>query len=340
MRINPSKLVDMPRVRLFAGLREAARASEVVIEGATVGEVLETASDRFGPQFAAGVATAKIWRNGEEVDAFQPVGPDDEIALLPPVSGGSLTRGRELGSRGTATLVVVAALILGNLVTQQDLWTPILAAMVGLWTIDVTAATGARGYEIAVGALLGGQIAAMALIHLLGPSALLAALAMGVIFPLGAAAFIPRRRQFPALGIAAGIGTLTCGALASLMLARAVFEPGGRTIGFFLLVTVGTITLAEVARRVKTNRLLNRQNTVVIGVVILSLIGAVLWGFSLTDFLLIGFGLAAAYLAGEGFGTVLRSGRLWSAPLPGILSSLDGPLCAALAFFALLTLVL
>ncbi len=330
----------MPRVRLFAGLREAARASEVVIEGATVGEVLEAASSRFGEQFAAGVATAKIWRNGEETDVFQPVAPDDEIALLPPVSGGSMAWGKQIGSGGFATLIVVLALILGNLASGFDLWTPILAAMVGLWTIDITAAAGERGYQLAVGALLGGQVAAMAITHLMGPSALLPALAMGVIFPLGAAAFVPHRRNLASIGITAGIGTLTCGALASLMLARTVFEPGGRTIGFFLVVTVGTITLAEVARRMSSNRLFNRQNTVVLGVVILSLVGAYVWGFSLTDFLLIGFGLAAAYLAGEGFGTALRSGRLWSTSLPGILASLDGPLCAGMVFFALLTLVL
>ncbi len=330
----------MPRVRLFAGLREAARTSELEIEGATVGEVLEAASSRFGTQFAEGLATAKIWRNGEEVDTVAPVGPEDEIALLPPVSGGSMALGRDLGSGGVATLVVVAALVLGNMVGDQDLWTPILAAMVGLWTFDVVGAASERGHDLAIGSLLGGQLAAMALIHLLGPSALLPALAMGVIFPLGAATFVPRRRQLPAVGIAAGVGVLSCGALASLMLARAVFEPGGRTVGFFLLVMVGTIVLAEVARRMRSNRLLNRQNTVVIGIVALSIIGAVLWGFSLTDFLLIGFGLSAAYLAGEGFGTVLRSGRLWSSPLPGILSSLDGPLCAGLVFFALLTLIL
>ena len=104
-------------------------------------------------------------------------------------------------------------------------------------------------------------------------------------------------------------------------------------------MTVGTIILAEVARRVRTNRLFNRQNTVVIGVVVLSALGALLWGFSVTAFLLIGFGMAAAYLAGEGFGTLLRSGRLWSNPLPGILANLDGPLCAGMVFFSLLTLI-
>lgn len=326
----------MPRVRLFAGLREAAHASEVMIDGETVGEVLETASSRFGSQFAAGLATAKVWRNGEEVDARQPVNPDDELALLPPVSGGSIAWGKELGSGGIGTLIVVTGLILGNLAGDLGLWTPLLAAMVGLWTIDIAAAATERGYRIAVGALLGAEIAAMALIHLLGPSALMPALNMGVVFSLGAAVFVPRRRHLVSMGVSAGIGTVACGALASLMLARSVFEPGGRTIGYFLGVSVGTIILAEVVKRMRTNRILNRQNTVVISVVVLSVLAAMLWGFSITAFLLIGFGLAAGYLAGEGFGALLRSGKLWSAPLPGILSNLDGPLCAAMIFFSLL----
>lgn len=329
----------MPRVRLFAGLREAAHTSEVVIDGKTVGEVLETASSRFGSQFAAALATAKVWRNGEEVDARQPVDPDDEIALLPPVSGGSMNWGQELGSGGIGTLIVVVGLILGNLSGDLGLWTPLLAAMVGLWTIDIAAAATERGHRVAVGALLTAEIAAMALIHLLGPPALLPALAMGVLFSLGAAVFVPRRRDLVSIGISAGIGTVACGALASLMLARSGFEPGGRTIGYFLGVSVGTIILAEVVKRLKSSRILNRQNTVVISVVVLSLLGAILWGFSITAFLLVGFGLAAAYLAGEGFGALLRSGRLWTTPLPGILSNLDGPLCAAMIFFSLLTLL-
>lgn len=302
-------------------------------------EVLKSASTRFGDQFAAGLTTAKIWRNGEEVDARSPVGPDDEIALLPPVSGGAIDWGREVGSGGLATLIVMAALILGNLSGDLQLWVPILAAMVGLWTIDITAAAVERGYRMAVGPLLAAEVAAAVLIHLLGSDALLPALGMGVVFSIGAAVFVPAHRNLVALGLSAGIGTVACGAVASLMLARTVFEPGTRVVGFFLAITIGTIVATEVARRVKTNRFFNRQNTVVVGVVALSLAGAVLAGFSVTSFLLIGFGLAAAYLAGEGFGALVRSGRLWSTPLPGILPSLDGPLCAGLAFFALLTLI-
>ena len=50
--------------------------------------VLEQARARYGPAFGDVLRTCRIWCNGEEVDADHPVGDDDEIAVLPPVSGG------------------------------------------------------------------------------------------------------------------------------------------------------------------------------------------------------------------------------------------------------------
>jgi molybdopterin converting factor small subunit len=34
------------------------------------------------------VQQCRVWRNGEPTDRDEPVGPDDEVAILPPVSGG------------------------------------------------------------------------------------------------------------------------------------------------------------------------------------------------------------------------------------------------------------
>ncbi len=49
---------------------------------------LEAAVARFGPEFAEVVAHSRVWCNGEPAELAQPVGDDDEIAVLPPVSGG------------------------------------------------------------------------------------------------------------------------------------------------------------------------------------------------------------------------------------------------------------
>lgn len=79
----------MPVLRMFAAAREAAGTGRVEIEGSTVGEVLRVATERFGDDFAAVLSTSRVWVNGEPADEGDSVGPEDEVAVLPPVSGGA-----------------------------------------------------------------------------------------------------------------------------------------------------------------------------------------------------------------------------------------------------------
>ncbi len=76
-------------LRLFAGAREAAGTARVEVEGDDVAAVLDAAVERFGARFAAVLATSKVWVNGEPADRTHPVSPRDEVAVLPPVSGGA-----------------------------------------------------------------------------------------------------------------------------------------------------------------------------------------------------------------------------------------------------------
>jgi sulfur-carrier protein len=80
----------MPEVtlRLFAAAREAAGVGRDRIEGGTVGEVLEAARARYGEAFAAVADGSRIWRNGEPAEPTEAVAAGDEVAVLPPVSGG------------------------------------------------------------------------------------------------------------------------------------------------------------------------------------------------------------------------------------------------------------
>lgn len=78
----------MATLRLFAAAREAAGTGRADIEGATVGEVLDAAVARYGPTFADVLGTCRIWVNGEPAAPADPVRPADEVAVLPPVSGG------------------------------------------------------------------------------------------------------------------------------------------------------------------------------------------------------------------------------------------------------------
>lgn len=73
---------------MFAQAREAAGRSRVDSEEATVGAVLDALTERFGPGFAAVVDVSTIWCNGEPAEPADVVGPRDELAIVPPVSGG------------------------------------------------------------------------------------------------------------------------------------------------------------------------------------------------------------------------------------------------------------
>jgi molybdopterin synthase sulfur carrier subunit len=79
----------VPVLRLFAAAREAAGTGRDVVPGATVGAVLDAAVERYGDGFAAVLATARVWVNGDGAERDDPVTDADEVAVLPPVSGGA-----------------------------------------------------------------------------------------------------------------------------------------------------------------------------------------------------------------------------------------------------------
>ncbi len=74
---------------LFAAAREAAGTGRDDVEGSTVGEVLAVARVRYGAVFSDVLASSRVWRNGEPTTDDEAVTASDEVAVLPPVSGGS-----------------------------------------------------------------------------------------------------------------------------------------------------------------------------------------------------------------------------------------------------------
>ena len=83
------RLIDVAKVRLFASAREAAGTGADEIDGATVADVLRSAGDRYGDRFCEVLTTCRIWVNGNDAAPDTPVGPHDELAVIPPVSGGA-----------------------------------------------------------------------------------------------------------------------------------------------------------------------------------------------------------------------------------------------------------
>ena len=76
------------RVRLFAALRELAGSGEVAGSGRTVGEIADGLAAEHGERFAAIAAVSSFVVNGERAARSTVVAESDEVAILPPVSGG------------------------------------------------------------------------------------------------------------------------------------------------------------------------------------------------------------------------------------------------------------
>jgi MoaD family protein len=76
------------KVRLFAALREVAGTSVVDVDAPDVGSLLERLSQTYGPAFDRIMAAGTVVVGGETVGRDRELAPGDEVALLPPLSGG------------------------------------------------------------------------------------------------------------------------------------------------------------------------------------------------------------------------------------------------------------
>jgi MoaD family protein len=75
-------------VRLFAALREIAGDGRVEATGHTVGDVVDELSARYGERFARIAEVGSFVVNGERAGRETAIAEADEVAILPPVSGG------------------------------------------------------------------------------------------------------------------------------------------------------------------------------------------------------------------------------------------------------------
>ena len=78
----------MATLRLFASVKQIAGTGSVILPGETVSDVVEEASTQFGTEFKDMAKNSRIWLNGNPTEIDTRVNDEDEIALLPPVSGG------------------------------------------------------------------------------------------------------------------------------------------------------------------------------------------------------------------------------------------------------------
>lgn len=78
----------MATLKLFASAREAVGVSSLNIEATTVEELLQAAINTYGDALKQVLEISRVWLNGEPADLGATISSGDEVAILPPVSGG------------------------------------------------------------------------------------------------------------------------------------------------------------------------------------------------------------------------------------------------------------
>ena len=331
----------MARLRLFAGLRDAAGTGSVDVDGTTVGEVLEAAGERFGTDFTTSAERARVWVNGDEAERGSEVGPDDEIALIPPVSGGS---GRDVGSLPALAWIPAAvagiALIFANSADGSVVWSTIVVGVVSAWVADVSATASARGRDIPlIPSLL--SIAAMVVsTQMLGAQGLALGAALSVVLPLTWSVASDESRVLNSLAPSILIAVVSSAAVGSLLLARREFVPFDRATGVFLAIAVAATVIGSVIDRFSHLPFGDPFTATTLGAIFTSLAIASVWDLDLVTFLITGVAMAMALIGGGGLGSMLRTRTVSLVHRsPGYLATLDGVVLAAALYLPVLRLV-
>jgi sulfur-carrier protein len=331
----------MAKLRLFASLREIAGTSRLDVPGDTVGDVVASANEKFGPDFARGMETARVWLNGEEAMFADPVSDDDEVVVLPPVSGGS-QRATVVPTDLAAflPLVVIVVAVLANL-QGQAIWAAALVAIIAVWAVDLKGAFAARQRPFAALGVMTAAAASALAGHILGDTGYGLSIAIAVAVVLGWAVAFPLYRQIEVFAPTLLVGLLASLGAASLMLTRSPFSPDPEAVDVFLVSTIAGVGLGALVGRMPALPFLDRFSTTAIGSVVAAVAAASLWDLDVVSYLLVGLGIAVALVAGQGLSSMLRTGgvMLTERP-PGYLASVDGVVLAAAVYFPLIRLVL
>ena len=75
-------------LRLFAGARDISGNGTMTFEASSVQDLLVQAQDDLGEEFTQILSISRVGLNGEPVEGDSTISSGDEVAVLPPVSGG------------------------------------------------------------------------------------------------------------------------------------------------------------------------------------------------------------------------------------------------------------
>jgi molybdopterin converting factor small subunit len=323
----------MARLRLFANLREAAGTNVAEFGGNTVGEVLDAAGNEYGDEFIRGLAIAKVWVNGEPADRSDPVAQGDEIALIPPVSGGTIAA-RTVDSSGALLVVaLLAALVISNLVnTTTFVFVVVGTALAWLW--DTTDVVSMRGLAINPIPLMVGATAAANGAYRWGVSGFAGGLAVAVILTLVWSVLDAGSRSTRNVSVAMTLGITAALATGSLTLTHLYSVP----MVIASLAVAGSAGFAAWGVQQSGGEVggLDPNLGMVLGAIIAGLIsGLAAETLAITTMILASAAGAAGLIAGRAFGSLLRNGSVvHTARAAGLLTAFDGAALGVAAFWA------
>lgn len=327
----------MATLRLFAGLREAAGTAEVTIDADTVGEIIAGAVADFGDEFASGLGSARVWVNGEPADNDTKVSADDEVALIPPVSGGtSMARTAADPAENMLAFILLLALFVASWIPVE--WfvaVAVGAALAWLWDLTATDARG-RGRLNVYALLLAPPIAGVAT-YAWGTAGWAGATGAAILIAIAWPIFDKAQREVTGIAATTTVALVAAAGTGAFVLLRMISTM--TVLAFTFIVAAGI--LGAVATTVYGGQTIDPN----VGAFAASVIAGVLIGLFASevglDAGLLGAVLAGAGLiAGRAFGSLMRTGSIvHTNRAPGHLSPIDGLFVASPLFWIALIIL-
>ena len=321
----------MATLRLFAGLRESAGTSEVTVEADTVGQILDAAVADYGEDFARDLTAARVWVNGEPADRDTRVSDEDEVALIPPVSGGAtVAQAAADPAENVLSFILLLALFIASWIPVE--WFVVVAvgaALAWLWDLTATDARSLNRLNV-YPLLLGPPIAGMAT-YAWGIEGWAASVGAAILIAISWPIFDKAQRDATNIASTATVAVVAATGTGAFVLLRMISTM--TVLSFTFIVAAGI--LGAVATSVYGGQTLDPN----VGTFAASVIAGVLIGLFATEVGLtaglLGSVLAGAGLiAGRAFGSLMRVGTIiHTTRAPGLLSPLDGLLFAAPLFW-------
>ncbi len=325
----------MARLRLFANLREAAGTSEVEVPGDSVEEVLATATGRFGERFAAGLAAAQVWVNGSQAGPGTAVGEGDEVALIPPVSGGTtMVRSPALMEIGLF-LITAVGLVVASLVSLQ--WFAVATVLAGgVWIYDLVDFAGRRGQLVAIHPPLLGILGGVMATYRWGVPGMAIATVGAVLVALTWAVLVPRLRPVEVVATSVMLSLTATFGVSALLLLRMRNQDEALA---FLVVTVAAVTAAWLAGQRDITGFDPVVVTLLVGIV-MGVVAATVWvEDDILPMIVASLAASVALVAGRNVGSLLRAGGFFTVgTVPGALHGFDAIMMAAGPFWLILSI--